>query len=72
MLAIADALQLLGYSKIYHMREVPKNDHQNAWTAALKAKFEGEGTFGKAELDVILRGYEVSLQSIALTTQFRA
>jgi hypothetical protein len=39
--AFGDALRLLGYDRIYHMREVNKNEgHAQFWTAALSAKID--------------------------------
>ncbi|TVY52115.1 hypothetical protein LCER1_G007231, partial [Lachnellula cervina] len=56
--ALADALNILGYPKTYHMREVGKNQHQTKWIEALEAKFEGKGTpFGREEFDGFLSGY---------------
>ena len=59
-LALADALDVLGYKNIYHMREVGKNQHQTKWIEALEAKFEGKGKqFGREEFDSFLSGYSV-------------
>ncbi|TVY91637.1 hypothetical protein LAWI1_G007323, partial [Lachnellula willkommii] len=56
--SLADALNILGYPKIYHMREVGKNQHQTKWIEALEAKFEGKGkVFGREEFDSFLSGY---------------
>ena len=60
--AIADALQQLGISPVYHMREVSKNRHQALWIEALDAKFEGKGAAWKREdFEKILAGFEVGL-----------
>ncbi|TVY33801.1 hypothetical protein LSUB1_G006800 [Lachnellula subtilissima] len=56
--SLADALNILGYPNIYHMREVGKNQHQAKWIEALEAKFEGKGKpFGREEFDSFLSGY---------------
>ncbi|KAF4618402.1 hypothetical protein G7Y89_g14901 [Cudoniella acicularis] len=57
--ALADALGLLGYKKVYHMRDVGKNQHQTKWIEALEAKFEGKGKdFGREEFDSFLSDYD--------------
>jgi hypothetical protein len=62
LIAIADALPILGYGTIYHMREVYKNGHGPNWMAALNAKFRGEGKpYGREEYDAFLGDYSVSL-----------
>jgi len=54
-IALADALKILGYKNVYHMREVGANQHQDTWIAALEAKFEGKGRpFGREEFDSFL------------------
>ena len=56
--ALADALELLGYGTIYHMREVNKNGHQKPWINALEAKYAGRGkVFGKEEWDDLLGNF---------------
>ncbi|KAH8594663.1 hypothetical protein B0O99DRAFT_687441 [Bisporella sp. PMI_857] len=53
--SLSDGLQTLGYSPIYHMREVKKHGHVDAWLAAFQAKFGGKGTpLGCQEFDDIL------------------
>lgn len=61
MTALADALMLIGYEKVYHMREVRKNDHVSAWNDLLDKKFGGEGqpSIKRDELEAILRDYDV-------------
>ena len=60
ILALADALEILGYKGIYHMREVFKNQHGKYWIAALEAKYEGKGKqYGREEFDQFLGGYMV-------------
>ncbi|KAI1212959.1 uncharacterized protein F4807DRAFT_305828 [Annulohypoxylon truncatum] len=57
--SLADALERLGISPVYHMREVGKNKHQAFWIEALDAKFEGRGEpFNREKFDQILRPYE--------------
>ncbi|KAI1414668.1 hypothetical protein F5Y13DRAFT_13479 [Hypoxylon sp. FL1857] len=58
--SLADALERLGISPVYHMREVGKNNHQALWIEALDAKFEGRGEpFNTREkFDQILGSYE--------------
>ena len=58
--ALADALEVLGYNGIYHMREVFKNQHGQYWISALEAKYEKKGKpFGRAEFDELLGNYAV-------------
>lgn len=62
MVALADALKILGYKNVYHMREVGKNQHQRFWIEGLEAKFEGKGKpFGREEFDSFLSSYDVLL-----------
>lgn len=65
-IAIAEALEILGYKPIYHMKEVGKNQHQRQWIAALEAKYEGNGEFGKEDWERLLDGYAVSDSYLAL------
>ena len=59
--ALADALEMLGFGAIYHMREVRKNGHTAMWIEALEAKFEGKGKqYGKEEWDTLMGGFGVS------------
>jgi hypothetical protein len=58
--ALADALEILGYKGIYHMREVFKNQHGQYWISALEAKYEAKGKpFGREEFDQFLGEYAV-------------
>ena len=58
--ALADALPLLGYEKIYHMREVGKNEHQNQWIELIEAKFgENKRPIRREEFEAILKDYDV-------------
>jgi len=61
MAALADALMMIGYDKVYHMREVHKNEHGPAWNDLLDKKFGGEGQLPieRDELEAILRDYDV-------------
>ncbi|KAI1096424.1 hypothetical protein F5B19DRAFT_146074 [Rostrohypoxylon terebratum] len=57
--SLADALERLGISPVYHMREVGKNKHQSLWIEALDAKFEDRGEpFNREKFDQILGSYE--------------
>ncbi|KAK8081805.1 hypothetical protein PG996_000586 [Apiospora saccharicola] len=58
--SLAEALEQLGISPIYHMREVGKNQHALLWTEAIETKFEGGVPWGCEEFDRILGEYEVS------------
>jgi hypothetical protein len=61
---LADALQLLGYGPIYHMREVYANGHGPNWIAAMDAKYANKGTpFGKKEFDEVLGDFSVCFLS---------
>ena len=61
MLALAEALNKLGVSPVYHMREVGKDKHEHLWIEALEAKFEGKGKpwSTKEDFDRILENYQV-------------
>jgi hypothetical protein len=66
VVAMAEALEQLGISPVYHMREVGKNKHQAAWVQAMEAKYEGKGEpFGREKFDDILGDFEVLLPSPA-------
>jgi hypothetical protein len=58
--ALADALPLIGISPIYHMRDVRKNGHQDAWNTLLSAKKEGK-PISTEDFDAILGSYAVYL-----------
>lgn len=59
--AIADALLTLGMKKVYHMREVGKNNHQEIWTTLVQLKLSGGDTAAiKSGIDSILSDYDVS------------
>jgi len=69
MPALADALSLLGYGTIYHMREVYKNGHGKNWEAAFEAKFGGSGKlFGREEFDEFLGLFSVRVPDYHPTT----
>jgi hypothetical protein len=61
--ALADALPLLGYNKVYHMREVDWNEgHREAWTKLVHAKYgPDKRTIRPEELRSLLADYDVSL-----------
>ncbi|KAF7552452.1 hypothetical protein G7Z17_g4295 [Cylindrodendrum hubeiense] len=57
--SLADALELLGISPVYHMREVGKNGHAGLWMAALDAKAEpGAAPWTRSQFDQILNGFQ--------------
>jgi len=60
--SLADALMMIGYDKVYHMREVHKNEHGPAWNDLLDKKFGGEGQLPieRDELEAILRDYDAT------------
>ena len=53
--ALAAALEQLGVSPTYHMREVGKNSHQSLWIDAMKS----EAALSREDLDRMFAGYEV-------------
>ncbi|KAL1970514.1 hypothetical protein VTN77DRAFT_4158 [Rasamsonia byssochlamydoides] len=57
--SIADALAMLGYNGVYHMREVfTKEGHDQHWLSAMEAKYEGKGKpYGRAEFDAFIGDY---------------
>lgn len=61
IVAIGQALGMLGYKNAYHMTTVGPHDHHDKWVAALEAKFEGKSTeYGKQEFDELFEGFDVS------------
>jgi len=54
--SLADALPLLGIAPIYHMRDVRKNSHQDAWDTLLSAKKAGK-PITTEDFDAILGPY---------------
>lgn len=61
IVAIGQALGMLGYKNAYHMTTVGPHDHHDKWVAALEAKFEGKSTeYGKHEFDELFEGFDVS------------
>jgi len=59
--ALCAALELLGYSTIYHMKHVKINGHTTKWVEAIRARFDGEGEkYGREEFDDFLSNYGVS------------
>lgn len=60
MSALADALILLGYHSVYHMREVRIRGHTQHWINAIEAKYENKGpVYGRREYDAFLGNYMV-------------
>ncbi|KAH8689380.1 P-loop containing nucleoside triphosphate hydrolase protein [Talaromyces proteolyticus] len=58
--SLADALILLGYRNVYHMREVVTSDrdHRQHWIKAIDAKYEGKGRpYGRVEYDEFLGNF---------------
>jgi hypothetical protein len=58
------ALQMLGYSEIYHMQSVLGNPLEAAmWQEAMDAKFLGKGKkYGRAEWDQLLGHCQVRMR----------
>lgn len=56
--ALADALTLLGIKPVYHMRDVRKNDHTEAWQVLLARKIDG-GPINVEDFDAIIGEYAV-------------
>lgn len=57
--ALADALEILGYKGVYHMREVGKNGHHAAWTLLINAKIAGRGDqLTKSDFEPLLQNFE--------------
>lgn len=57
--SLAEALNQLGISEIYHMREVGKNKHQDLWIRALEDNLEGKGpAWGRDDFEKILAGFQ--------------
>ena len=68
---MADALPLLGYGPIYHMREVYKNGHGPNWIAAMDAKYAKKGSsFGRKEFDEVLGDFSVGLRPFLDLSRF--
>lgn len=60
---------LLGYSPIYHMRDVRKNGHEGHWVRAFEAIFEGKGQrIGRQDFDLFLGDWVVGTHSLDLTS----
>jgi len=68
--SIATALETLGFTPIYHMKEIYQNKHQDSWIRAMEAKFEGKGEWGKEEWWGLLGGWEVSFLVLSLLSSF--
>ena len=50
---------LLGYPKVYHMREVAKHNDHPRWNSLIRAKLSGQDPTDE-ELDEILHDWDVS------------
>ena len=60
--ALADALDILGYKGVYHMREVGKNGHHAAWVELINAKIAGRGDqLTKSDFDPLLQNFEAGV-----------
>lgn len=58
--AVAEALQILGYPRVYHMREVAKHRHQDKWARLLDMKYSKLEDIPISEVDDILKDFDVS------------
>jgi hypothetical protein len=71
--ALADALDILGYNGVYHMREVGKNGHHAAWAELVDAKSTGRGDkLTKSDFEPLLQGFEAGVticQTLPLSRQ---
>jgi hypothetical protein len=57
--ALADALVILGYKGVYHMREVGKNGHHAAWVELVNTKIAGRGDqLTKSDFEPLLQSFE--------------
>jgi hypothetical protein len=60
--ALADALEILGYKGVYHMREVGKNGHHAAWVELVNAKIAGrEDQLTKSDFEPLLQNFEAGV-----------
>jgi hypothetical protein len=60
--ALADALEILGYKGVYHMREVGKNGHHAAWVELINAKIAGRGDqLTKCDFEPLLQNFEAGV-----------
>jgi hypothetical protein len=60
--ALADALEILGYNGVYHMREVGKNGHHAAWVELITAKIAGRGDqLTKSDFEHLLQNFEAGV-----------
>jgi hypothetical protein len=60
--ALADALEILGYKGVYHMREVGKNGHHTAWVELVHAKITGHGDrLTKSDFEPVLEDFEAGI-----------
>lgn len=64
--ALADALEILGYEGVYHMREVGKNSHHAAWTDLINTKIAGRGDqLTKDDFEPLLRNFEAGVRILS-------
>ena len=60
--ALADALEILGYKGVYHMREVGKNGHHAAWAELVDTKAAGRGDqLTKRDFEPLLQNFEAGV-----------
>lgn len=71
--ALADALEILGYKGVYHMREVGKNGHHAAWVELVNAKIAGHGDqLTKSDFEPLLQSFEAGVTfSQTLTVKWK-
>jgi hypothetical protein len=58
--AIAEALMILEYHRVYHMREVADHEHQDRWARLIDKKYTQPEEIQDAEIDGILHDFDVS------------
>ena len=57
--ALMDALETLGYTRTYHMRNVIVNNHQDHWTKLIAMKAANERALTAADFQPVLEGIQV-------------
>jgi hypothetical protein len=58
--SILDALELLGFRKTYHMRNVQKCGHRDEWIALIDQKYDQSSTgVDMDRLKSLMSGYDV-------------
>ncbi|TKA31763.1 hypothetical protein B0A50_01841 [Salinomyces thailandicus] len=65
--AVADALGYLGYRRVYHMRDVFENGHQQARIDLLEWKFSRKSpdSLARGQLQAVLEGYDALADFLA-------